>query len=1572
MPGLPGLKTKYLRNISHSNLSVAIAFTLLGLLITADRATAQPTFSMDAQGPSMVVGVASWPVGPFFEGDILSPPLPGPPLGTPSFATPPPGVTIVGAFPAGLMLAPAFFQEVDALSYGTDDLVPETDWLIDSFYFSVDEFATGDPAAGGAPSVLTEGAFGPNFEAAADTFTNAFTIPVNPPPPPPAPGSPPAGNVAVTDGDGLPNVLGTVYAGVGLIEPDSPFVVGAFSLDPGDNLDAVDMDTLPGDLADAIFFSLDCAFADPLEPPPAPPNFGSAVANGFVGGDVLEIAFPGDPAGPFVYAPAAVLGLDLVAGPDTDDLDALILAENGIPGYQASVIPYDWVFGVSDMLLFSVRRGSAVIGFPDSRYGAPIAAGDILTTPLPAFAGGLSPFPAIFIPAEHLGLATIRNGTAVALFGPMPFDDDLDALDYIERPDCNDNDVWDAVDIATGTSLDCNSNGVPDECEPDCNNNNVPDVCDIADGTSLDCNANTTPDECETDCNGNNVPDDCDITDGTSYDCNTNARPDECDLAGGTSNDCDNTNVPDECEDDCNDNGIEDACDIADGTSNDCNANTVPDECDVVASPLSFSAGASYATGGFGDIALGDLNGDRIADLVRTNRNGDSFHVRFGNGDGTFDAESTFATGDEPIRVRIIDMNHDSDEDVVVLNANGRSVQVFHNNGLGTAFLTVSLSFTGAPPDDLAIGDFDNDGDLDVAVTQTTDSVVRVLSLNAFGSSIVAQATYAVSSPRGIVAGDMNLDGRLDLLVASNLTDSIGYFMNNGAGFNAVISYATISRPVSIALADLDWINDQNSANDPDVIVGNAPPGSATSDSVAIHLNEWGLLTPLTSISVGVAPASLRVLDLDGDGRDDIVAACRGSGAGVGRGVYVLRNISTVFSTLFTSVGTVDTGSIVWALDAARLDADRDPELALLAVDGTRIVTNRSSSASLDLNANNLPDECETDCNLNNWPDALDLGAVLDFERTTFGMMNRGAGRVVAADFDLDGDADVVTVGGAFNNPMLVSRNDGSGAFNTAMAPPGLQSQGYASVAVADVDRDGLLDLVLADSWFGRVLVSRNTMSSGVLSFAAPSSVTTAAIVPNDLVAADFDGDGDADVVFVEGSFDRLSVIRNTTVGGSISFSAPTSVAAGDNPISLLAADLDEDGDLDVVLHSFLTNALLVFLNNGSATFAAGASIPFSSFSSSGTYALADLDRDGDPDLITPNTSTDRIEVRLNNGNATFAAAVSYDAGRVGAYRPAVADFDGDGNVDIAVMNYLSTLEDYLSILPGNGDGSFATRRTLDIIRRYPGGILAVDADRDARTDLLVNSAGGLYSLLNRTIRTGNAAQVFSAAPSLAIPGGPGTTTTPAMFVNNAGRIEDLDVTVNITHPYPQSLALRLNHPDGTGVVLANFRSGFGPGFVDTTFDDDAGFSFIAAQAPLTGRFQPAPGTLASLSGKLAYGNWTLSVIDNSPGDAGTINSWALTFRTAIDDCNGNSVPDACDIAGGTPDVNGDNVPDSCESLFGDMDGDTDIDGDDIAAFIACLYAGSSSGPCAAADIDGDTDVDDVDVMLFIGLLLGL
>lgn len=370
--------------------------------------TGKVTFSIDARSPSFGGVLDGFGSGFTLEpGAILTPSPPGPPGPNPAGGPgplPAPGIVVDSGFSGStassygrtLSLVSGFggVYELDALSFGRDGGWHNDDPELGTsgLYFSVDEWATGDPASWGGffVDVSTEGAaptFPPGLEAAADVFK--FLGPLG------------VGNAQVIDGNGIAPSGGTPGPALGLMEPAPP---GPGPNPSGDNLDALDIGTTAADVTGPIFFSLDSSpgLVDPLE---MTAGLGTAGANGAVGGDILCDGC-GAP-GLSLFAGAGLLGLDLT-GPDTDDLDALLLFEDG-----------DGVLSAGDFVLFSVRRGSAVIGATASgALPLAIEPGDILGLPA---AAGLAP--SIFVPAEALGLATVRGGTAAGIFG-----DDLDAL----------------------------------------------------------------------------------------------------------------------------------------------------------------------------------------------------------------------------------------------------------------------------------------------------------------------------------------------------------------------------------------------------------------------------------------------------------------------------------------------------------------------------------------------------------------------------------------------------------------------------------------------------------------------------------------------------------------------------------------------------------------------------------------------------------------------------------------------------------------------------------------------------------------------------------------------------------------------------------------------------------------------------------------------------------------------------------------------------------------------------------------------------------------------------------------
>ena len=442
----PGLRGPT-RAMQHFTFRARTFVAALALPALAGQAAAQNRylFSIDWQGPT--VGLPTTTGAPITEGDILRPTTIDslPALGAPA----PPSIAIphgpggLGLLPvcAGHMGGTPCIVEVDALSLGVDHhFMPNVPIRAGQVLFSVDEYAAGlFPFP--VPSVASEFPVG---DGAADGFMNLGMLP-------PGPLAPGAGrNVGVQDGDGFVSGSGVTYPSVGLREPILA-VPGPFNA--GDSIDALDYVEVTATSVIRRFFSLDAGFPDPLD---LVPNTGSAAAHGFVGGDVLTT--PAGGGAPVLYAPAMMLGLDLVGGPDSDDLDALILRENNTPGYQRSFQPFDWMSPNTDMLIFSVRRGSAVIGMPDSLFGLPIMPGDLLIPPIPTALGGVSPFPAIFLAAENLGLRTFRSSAS---------NDDLCAADSLRGTifDCDGDGVEDAVAIGLGAVVDANLDGVPDSCQ---------------------------------------------------------------------------------------------------------------------------------------------------------------------------------------------------------------------------------------------------------------------------------------------------------------------------------------------------------------------------------------------------------------------------------------------------------------------------------------------------------------------------------------------------------------------------------------------------------------------------------------------------------------------------------------------------------------------------------------------------------------------------------------------------------------------------------------------------------------------------------------------------------------------------------------------------------------------------------------------------------------------------------------------------------------------------------------------------------------------------------------------------
>ncbi|PYR76112.1 MAG: hypothetical protein DMF86_13505 [Acidobacteria bacterium] len=245
---------------------------------------------------------------------------------------------------------------------------------------------------------------------------------------------------------------------------------------------------------------------------------------------------------------------------------------------------------------------------------------------------------------------------------------------------------------------------------------------------------------------------------------------------------------------------------------------------------------------------------------------------------------------------------------------------------------------------------------------------------------------------------------------------------------------------------------------------------------------------------------------------------------------------------------------------------------------------------------------------------------------------------------------------------------------------------GPASIATGDVNGDGIRDLAVANRLDDSVAVLLGNADG---SFQRPVSVYLGPnSSPCSVGIGDFNRDGRLDLAVANSGANTVSILPGN---GDGTFQPALSLAAGTGPASLAVADFNGDGKSDLAVANTGSNDLSIILGNGDGTFQpaqrwvtdAGPSF----------VAVADFNRDTKPDLAVVNSGSGTISVLLGNGDGTFQAPSTFGAGGTHVGSIAVGDFNGDGAQDLAVTN---TDANTVSVLAGNGDGTFQPLRDFD------------------------------------------------------------------------------------------------------------------------------------------------------------------------------------------------------------------------------------------------------------------------------------
>jgi Bacterial Ig-like domain (group 3)/FG-GAP-like repeat len=353
---------------------------------------------------------------------------------------------------------------------------------------------------------------------------------------------------------------------------------------------------------------------------------------------------------------------------------------------------------------------------------------------------------------------------------------------------------------------------------------------------------------------------------------------------------------------------------------------------------------------------------------------------------------------------------------------------------------------------------------------------------------------------------------------------------------------------------------------------------------------------------------------------------------------------------------------------------------------------------------------------------------------------------------------------------------------------------------------------------------------------------------------------------------DSVSVILNN---GNETFQSRTDYHAGSNPFSVATADFNGDGSPDLAVAnsncpSFPTcgpGTISIVLGNGDGTFQGP--VEYSTGTGTDPYSVLVGDFNGDkkPDLAVANYATNTVSILLGNGDGTFQGHVDFPAGGSEPASVATGDVNGDGNLDLVVANFHSNT---VSVLLGNGDGTFKPAVTYNV-GHGPISVAVADFNGDHKLDLVVvNETDN-----NASVLLGNGDGTFQ--PQVAYPTGTGGNPLSVVVGDFNG---DHNLDLAIADYTTQQVSVLLGNGDGTFQPVKAYPTGANPSsIVIADFNGDGQLDLALTSTPV-GSF---PGNVVSL----LLGNG-----DGTFGAPALFGAGYLSYSAAVGDFNRDGTPD--------------------------------------------------------------------------------